>query len=91
MQDKVHKRRYKYRPKIKEMDKAIIRASITRELKSEIDNWLATEPTLKIGYDYETQAIEAGIRFARQLIEKSQGKMPKSRNQKKIQDMFGQH
>ena len=47
------------------------------------------ESQITSSLEYEERVVELSRKFAQDLIAKSQGKMPKSRNSKKSPDQFG--
>lgn len=57
--------------------------SILRSVRTEVSSFLDQESAIKCPIEYELKLIEASRNFARTLVEKSQGKIPKSRNSKK--------
>ena len=65
------------------MTRIEVEKSILKAAKAEISEWMSIESEIDNAYDYETIAVEAGIRIVRHMLEQSQGRMPKSRNLKK--------
>ena len=57
--------------------------SILRNVRTEVSQFLEIESKITCPIEYELKLIEASRNFARTIIEKSQGKIPKSRNLKK--------
>lgn len=70
------------------MNQEQIKQSILKAVSDELDQWLSIESGITSGYEYETKALEIGQRITKTMIEKSLGKLPKSRNQKKTLDLF---
>jgi len=68
------------------MDKRDIKAAILRNIESEIDNWLEVEPKFTDPFEYEKSLFERVLRMGRTMVEHSQGKVSKDRNQKKSPD-----
>lgn len=70
--------------KSKEMDtKDQILEAILRNVRTEVSMFLEDESKITCPIEYEQKLIEMSRNFARTVIEKGQGKMPKSRNFKK--------
>ena len=65
------------------MTRIEIESSILKAVKAELSQWMSTESEIDNAYEYETKAVETGMRIARHILEQSQGRIPKSRNQKK--------
>jgi hypothetical protein len=65
------------------MEKEAIKSSILKTVEAEIEAWLEAEGKIISGYDYEERVLAISRRFAQSLMQKSQGKIPKSRNLKK--------
>lgn len=65
------------------MDKNKIVDSILENVRAEITQFVEKEPTITCPIEYELTVLEIAKTFARKLITKSQGKIPKSRNFKK--------
>ena len=57
--------------------------SILRNVRTEVSQFLEIESKITCPIEYELRVIEASRNFARTMIEKSQCKIPKSRNLKK--------
>jgi len=57
--------------------------SILSNVRTELSQFLELESKIRCPIEYEQRMIEMSRNFARTVIEKSQGKMPKSRNLKK--------
>lgn len=57
--------------------------SILRSVRTEVSTFLDEESGINCPVEYELKLIEVSRNFARTLLEKSQGKIPKSRNTKK--------
>lgn len=70
--------------KSKEMDtKDQILEAILSNVRAEVSLFLEEETKITCPIEYEQKLIEMSRNFARTVIEKGQGKMPKSRNLKK--------
>ena len=65
------------------MTRIEIESSILKAVKAEVSEWMSIESEIDNAYDYETKAVETGMRIVRHMLEQSQGRMPKSRNLKK--------
>jgi len=57
--------------------------SILEAVREELSHFVETESEITSALDYEKRVFELAMKFARETIDKSQGKMPKSRNLKK--------
>jgi hypothetical protein len=57
--------------------------SILSNVRTEVSQFLEVESKITCPVEYELKVIEVARNFARTMIEKSQGKVPKSRNLKK--------
>jgi hypothetical protein len=57
--------------------------SILRSIRTELKEFLELESKITCPIEYESRVIEMSRNFGRSVIEQSQGKLPKSRNQKK--------
>ena len=64
-------------------ERAALKAAIMQGLSEEVDKWLDQQPTITSGYDYETEFMKVAQRVNKVLLEKSLGKQPRSRNDKK--------
>lgn len=57
--------------------------SILSNVRTEVSQFLELESKITCSIEYELKMIEISRNFARMIIEKSQGVVPKSRNLKK--------
>ena len=62
--------------------------AIWESMREEVVQFIEQESQITSSMDYEERVVELSRKFARDLIAKSQGKMPKSRNSKKSPDQF---
>ena len=60
-----------------------IAASILESIKKEVEEFVKTESGITDALEYEEKVLALSQKFARELINQSQGKLPKSRNSKK--------
>ena len=65
------------------MEKAAIVKSILETVELEISDFVESESSIICPIEYENRVIEIARSFAQDLISKSQGKLPGSRNGKK--------
>lgn len=65
------------------MDKQLIKASILRNIESEIDDWLEVEPKFTDPFEYEKSLFERVLRMGKTMILHSQGEVSRDRNLKK--------
>ena len=63
--------------------------AIWESMREEVVQFIEQESQITSSMDYEERVVELSRKFAKDLIAKSQGKMPKSRNSKKSPDQFG--
>jgi hypothetical protein len=63
--------------------------AIWESMREEVIQFIEQESQITSSMDYEQRVIDLSRKFARDLITKSQGKMPKSRNSKKSPDQSG--
>ena len=70
------------------MDKRLIKASILRNIESEIDDWLEAEPKFTDPFEYEKSLFERVLRMGKTIMVHSQGEISRDRNQKKSPDHF---
>lgn len=63
--------------------------AILEAMREEVQQFLEEESQISSSTEYEDRVIELSRKFARGLISKSQGQMPKSRNSKKSTDKSG--
>jgi len=64
--------------------------SILSSLREEVRQFLEEESQITSSLAYEERVAELSKKFALDLIAKSQGQLPKSRNSKKSVDQFRQ-
>lgn len=57
--------------------------SILESLRQEVEEFVKTESAITDSKEYEEKVLSLSRKFARELINQSQGKLPKSRNSKK--------
>ena len=60
-----------------------IAASILESIKQEVEEFVKTESEITDALEYEEKVLALSRKFAKELINQSQGKLPKSRNSKK--------
>ncbi len=65
------------------MEKAKIVDSILETVKLEVAEFVETESSITCPVEYELKVLRIARAFAQNLISKSQGELPKSRNGKK--------
>jgi hypothetical protein len=65
------------------MDTNKIVETILENVKQEITQFVEIQPTITCPIEYEMKVLSVSQAIARQLIEQSQGKIPRSRNLKK--------
>jgi tRNA threonylcarbamoyladenosine modification (KEOPS) complex Pcc1 subunit len=63
--------------------------AIWKSMREEVEQFIEQESQITSSLEYEERVLELSRKFAKDLIAKSQGKMPKSRNSKKSPDQFG--
>ena len=63
--------------------------AILESMRAEVLQFVKQESKITSSVEYEERLLELSKKFARGLISKSQGKIPKSRNSKKSADQFG--
>ncbi|PHN00548.1 hypothetical protein [Flavilitoribacter nigricans] len=63
--------------------------AILESMREEVQQFLEEESQITSSTEYEERVIELSRKFARGLISKSQGQLPKSRNSKKSTDESG--
>lgn len=64
-------------------ERAAVKEAIMQSLSEEIDKWLDKQQNITSGYEYETAFIKAVRNMNKIVLEKSLGKLPGSRNDKK--------
>lgn len=64
-------------------ERSSLKAAIMQSLSEEVDKWLDKQPGLTTGYEYEVEFMKTTRGLNRLLLEKSLGKPPRSRNDKK--------
>ena len=57
------------------MDKQTIKASILRQIESEVDNWLEDEPKFTDPFEYEKSLFERVLRMGKVMMVYGQGKV----------------
>ena len=63
--------------------------AILDSMRAELQQFLEEESQINSSTEYEERVIELSRKFARGVISKSQGQLPKSRNSKKSADESG--
>ncbi|PHN02775.1 hypothetical protein [Flavilitoribacter nigricans] len=63
--------------------------AILESMREEVQQFLEEESQITSSTEYEERVIELSRKFARGLISKSQGQLPKSRNSKKVLTSLG--
>ena len=65
------------------MEKHSMVDSILEGVKLEVVEFLAIESKITLAIEYEQWAMDIALKFAMELIQKSTGKLPKTRNDKR--------
>ena len=60
--------------------------AIWESMRKEVEKLIEQESQITSSIEYEERVVELSRKFAQDLIAKSQGKLPKSRNSKKSAD-----
>ncbi|MEM7298538.1 MAG: hypothetical protein AAF391_09770 [Bacteroidota bacterium] len=60
--------------------------AIWESMRKEVEQFIEQESQITSSLEYEERVVELSRKFAQDLITKSQGKLPKSRNSKKSAD-----
>lgn len=68
---------------MEDRERSALKTAIMQSLSEEVDKWLDQQPSLSSGYEYETAFMKVAQRVNKVLLEKSLGKPPRSRNDKK--------
>lgn len=63
--------------------------AIWESMRAEVEQFIEQESQITSSIEYEERVVELSRKFAQDLITKSQGKLPKSRNSKKSPDQSG--
>lgn len=63
--------------------------ALFESMRAEVMQFMEQESQINSSTEYEERVLELSRKFAKSLITKSQGKMPKSRNSKKSTDKRG--
>lgn len=63
--------------------------AIWASMREEVEQFIEQESQITSSLEYEERVLALSRKFAKDLIAKSQGNMPKSRNSKKSTDQFG--
>jgi len=69
--------------KLKTMEKKQLIEAMLNAIRPEVEQWAEESQTIKDGYEYEDRLLVRMRNIGRIMLEKSMGKVPKDRNQKK--------
>ena len=61
--------------------------SILKTVSEELSTWLKEKDSITSGYEYEDRVIKMGQRITQEILLRTMGKVPKSRNQKKTSNV----
>ena len=75
-------------PKLRKMKAKEIADAILESMREEVTQFIEQESQISSAIEYEERVLELSRKFAIDLISKSQGQIPKSRNSKKSPDQF---
>lgn len=76
-------------PFFKLMETTTLKAEILSAISTDLDAWLAEEPTLVDGHEYESRFIEFTRKINLTILTKAAGKQPGSRNKKNSKPVLG--
>lgn len=76
---------------MEQREKESLKQAILQSVGEEIDKWLDKQQALTTGYDYETELLKTTRTVNKIILEKSVGKLPGSRNEKKSSYLSGEN
>lgn len=76
---------------MEQMEKEALKQAILQSVGEEIDKWLDKQQAITTGYAYETELLKTTRTVNKIILEKSVGKLPGSRNEKKSPHLSGEN
>ena len=68
---------------MEQKEKEMLKQAILQSVGEEIDKWLDKQQAITSGYEYESELLKTTRTVNKIILERSVGKLPGSRNEKK--------